>query len=270
MFDKVVGQKSIVRELKALSTYVRHHINERPGYAILFTGTGGFGKTYLARELCKSLGIRYTYQIPSNGYIYLDETSTLLYPHIIDEIHLAKNQEMLYPLIDSKKHLFVMCTTDPGLLNEPLLTRVITHRLEEYSIENLVDIIMLHATEALPIERSSAKIIAERCRGNPRVAITYTKRVILLIYNGHYPNSMLGVDKACEDIGIYHKGYTDDDYKYINVLAKMGEANLTVLSSVLKIDKLTIRQDIEPFLVENGHVVITPRGRKFVKGIDND
>lgn len=266
MFNDYIGQEPIVKELKALSKYVRGHINDRPAYSVLLSGVGGFGKTHLARLFCQSLGVRYTYQIPDDR-IFLDaDAREKYYAHFVDEIHLASNQEILYPLMDSNKYLFITCTTDPGLLNEPLLTRMIHHRFGDYTIDELVKIIFLHATDILTIDYHSAKIIAERCRGNPRVAIIYTKRVILLIYSGHYPNTPEGIAKACEDIGVYELGYTEGDVKYLNALERVGQGNLTLLSNMTNIDKLTIREDIEPFLIARGHLTITPRGRKFLKG----
>lgn len=269
MFHGYIGQKKIVRELSALSKYVRENTDKRPAYNILLSGVGGFGKTHLAKQFCQSLGVRYTYQIPHTGKVVFDDTARGYYAHLVDEIHLAQNSEILYKEMDGKTFLFVACTTDPGLLNGPLLTRMTNYRFEDYTVEELVKIIMLHATDTLPITDASATIIASRCRGNPRVAITYTKRVILLIYAGHYPNSQAGVLKACEDIGIYHLGYTDNDIKYLKALEKVGLGNLTLLSNMTGIDKLSVREEIEPFLIERGHLIITPRGRQFVSGLNN-
>jgi Holliday junction resolvasome RuvABC ATP-dependent DNA helicase subunit len=77
-------------------------------------------------------------------------------------------------------------------------------------------------------------------------------------------NNERSVIASLKNIGIYRGGYTDLDIKYLQALSKLKTASLLTLSRNLGIDKNTLVNEIEPFLLDRGHIELTRSGRKFI------
>lgn len=257
-----IGQEKIVLELNAI-------IKNRPKYVnILFRASAGMGKTKLANEFLLESCRNYTFQTPEkrNGYrIYWYDKSREYRGHFIDEIHNLKSIETLYPLMDKKSFYFVFATNEYGDLPEAFISRCFVYNFVPYTLDEIIEILLLYGVEKnFTISRGTAEIIANRCRNNPRVAKNYLDRINILIDSGYHKKTERGIITAFNDIGIYKGGYTTNDIRYLQYLEKIGTASLSTISRGISVDEHTIKNEVEPFLVNNGHIIINSRGRKFI------
>jgi Holliday junction resolvasome RuvABC ATP-dependent DNA helicase subunit len=264
--NNVIGQKRIKIELSAITSGVKENVQQ---YAnILFRGEAGSGKTFLAHEFLRNLfGNGYTYQFPSR-----DNKFSFIFPvqvhqvrgHFVDEVHNIKNIESIYPIMDSQRYIMVFATNLGGDLPEAFTSRCFIYKLDDYTDKEMIEIVVQWSKELkFDLDKETASTIAERARKNPRVAKQYLSRINFIISSGYYPKTVKGVKAAFKDIGVYHGGYTLSDIKYLQFLAKVERASLDTISRALKIDRATILNEIEPFLIERGHISISARGRNF-------
>lgn len=264
MFDKFINQENIRKELVAiqramLDTRKNENVN------IILRGPAGCGKTYLARTFCEPFGY-YKYSIAKKAFI-VDEKEILYFPRvqILDEIHNMKDFEYLYQFLDSPKYSFIMCTTDFGILPDALTSRCIQLTFSPYSKEDITTITLMYGQEiGLTINKETAALISARARGSPRVAKNLTMRIKFIIDQGYYTMSLQGVKSAFNDIGVFHGGYTELDIRYLKVLESSKNSSLSSLSRRLGIDEETMKNIIEPFLLDKNHIKISSKGRQFI------
>ncbi len=265
MFEDFIGQKKIILELTAIS----YNLKERfEGINLMFRGQAGCGKTKLAKLFLSNLGY-YTFQLPSkrNSFTFIWDNNAKQYKyHFIDEIHQMKNPETMYPVLDTKQHVFIFASNEYGELPDALLSRCFVYNFEDYTMDEMSDVIFLYAKEKeIHLEKTLADLFAKYSRNNPRVVKSLFDRVLFIINRGYYGLTNRGITTALKDIGIHDGGYTDLDIKYLQTLSKLGYSSLDNMSRLLKIDKNTILNEIEPFLISKEHISITSRGRKFIK-----
>ena len=266
-----IGQDKIIKELDAISYNLKR--NRRESVNIMLRGPAGCGKTLLASIFCKNIGGDFAYHLVNKEFI-MPRKSSYKRSHILDEIHNMKKFEVLYPLLDSGKYVLVFCTTEFGDLPDPLTSRCLIYNFAEYTDEQLAKIVLNYSREIkLNMAMDTAFMIAKRAGGSPRKAKNYTKRIKFIIHRGYNHMTIKGVGNAFEDIGVLDGGYTDIDISYLKFLAGIGQASLKVISRTIGIDENTILNEIEPFLLENGHITISSRGRKFLgwkRGVKDD
>ena len=207
----------------------------------------------------------------------------------VDEIHRLNRQveEVLYPAmedyvidimigkgatarsirLDLPKFTLVGATTRAGLLSAPLRDRFgVVHHLEFYTTEELKTILMHSArTLEVTIDEEGAFELARRSRGTPRIANRFLKRVrdfAQVKYNGHitgevasFALDLLEVDKYGLDI--------NDRNILLTIMEKFsgGPVGLDTLAAAIGEDAGTIEDVYEPFLVKNGFINRTPKGR---------
>jgi Holliday junction DNA helicase RuvB len=265
MFNNYIGQKKIILELESIVNDIRLNFS---GINILLRGPAGCGKTYLAKEVLESLG-KYTYQTPDKSSKYeliWNEKIEGYKFHFIDEIHTLKHIETLYPIMDTKKFLFIFASNEGGELPEAFISRCFTYPFSEYSEDELSKIVNEYAkTKQIYLEKSLADLFAKYSRGSPRISKNLFDRVMFIIHRGYYKLSIKGIISALNDVGIYDGGYTDLDMKYLKTLSQVNSSSLDSMSRLLRIDKNTVINEIEPFLMDKGHIQITSKGRKFIK-----
>lgn len=260
IFKGYIGQNKITRELQGIAYSLKRG---RDSVNIILRGPAGSGKTMLAEEFCKFVCGTYSYQT-ADGEINLKGYEHLRC-HIVDEIHMAKKLENFYDYMDSGRYVMIFCTTDFGDLPDPFSSRCITFNMREYTDEELAQIAVNYAKElGLLMSMGTAILIAKRSRGNPRKVKVYTRRIKFMLDNGLYPLTINGVERAFKDIGVYSQGYTDIDKDYLTFLKSVAQASLKTISRSIGVDENTIKNDIEPFLIEKGHITISSRGRKFL------
>jgi Holliday junction resolvasome RuvABC ATP-dependent DNA helicase subunit len=253
-FDQFVGQDKIKRELKAM-------LSTKDSSSILFRGNFGSGKTTLARIYAKARG-NYTYQ-PTPTILSLDSFG--IQTHIIDEVHLAKNFEVLFD--EMKYCTYLFCTTDRQSLPDAFLSRCVEFVMQEYSQKELGSIIWQFVTNAdIDLTVGGIDIIANRARGVPRIAIQLTKRLHNL---SKYENSKLTpeyVSRTLETLNVFSNGIIQDDKDYLEILAIANNpVSLATLSSAINRNDSYVKEQLESFLINRKYISITPRGENYYR-----
>lgn len=265
MFNNFVGQHKIKTELTAIVKSLAYDNNS---VNILIRGPAGSGKTFLCLMfLIVVCGNEFSKQVPSknsNNFIFQDAL-TELRGHFVDEVHVIKDFTTMYPLMDCNKYVFVFATNEYGELPDAFLSRCIVFNMEKYSDGEIVKIIINHTKLAkFILTNESANVIASVSRGSPRNAKLIFKRLRFLMTGGYCKNNEKSIIASLKDIGIYKGGYTDIDIRYLQALSKLKTASLLTLSRNLGVDKNTLSNEIEPFLLSKGHILLTRSGRQFV------
>ena len=260
----------------------------------LFYGPPGLGKTTLAQIMSRELGVNFRMTsgpvLAKAGDLAailtnLDERDVLF----IDEIHRMNPavEEILYPAledfeldlvigegpaartvrIDLQPFTLVGATTRLGLLTTPLRDRFgIPTRLEFYTVDELILIVTraarLMQAEATP---NGAMEIARRARGTPRVAGRLLRRVVdfaIVEGNGKVTEEIANI--ALTRLGVDDLGLDSADRRYLKLLAENyggGPVGVETIAAALSEARDAIEEVIEPFLLQQGLIQRTPRGR---------
>jgi Holliday junction resolvasome RuvABC ATP-dependent DNA helicase subunit len=236
---------------------------------ILLQGPAGCGKTTLAKLIANKSGLTWSIQIPVKGQINWRRLRDFQI-NFVDEIHEFKSFENLYPLMDDTERSWLFCTTEYGEAPEPFLSRCIRFTFEPYKSSDLATIVTNYsrARGFTFKDKKSYQLIAEASRGSPRLAKQRFDRIKrMLSYYGQIPNEQ-NVQFVLNRIGIFNFGYTAEDLRYLEYLKAIPASSLDNLSRALRIDKNTLAKEVEPYLLERGNIIITSKGRKFIKWPD--
>ncbi|BCN93605.1 Holliday junction ATP-dependent DNA helicase RuvB [Thiomicrorhabdus immobilis] len=290
--DEYIGQTA-VREQLQLSMDAAKMRNEALDHVLLY-GPPGLGKTTLSNIIAQEMGV--TLRQTSGPVIEkpgdLAAILTRLEPHdvlFVDEIHRLSPivEEVLYPAmedfqidivigegpaaqsvkIDIPPFTLVGATTRAGLLTSPLRDRFgLVQRLEFYSDDELTQIVTRSASIlGMHSEAEGAREIARRSRGTPRIANRLLRRVrdyAQVKGNGVITQSI--ADLALNLLEVDSLGLDKMDRRFLETLIHKfegGPVGIDSMATALGEERGTIEDVIEPFLVQQGFLVRTSRGR---------
>ena len=287
-----IGQQKVKETLSIYIEAARQR--EEPLDHVLFYGPPGLGKTTLAGIIANEMGVKMKVTsgpaIEKPGEIAailnnLSEGDVLF----IDEIHRLNRQveEVLYPAmedfaidivigkgaaarsirLDLPKFTLVGATTRAGLLTAPLRDRFgVVSRLEFYSTQDLMTIIRRSAEVLhVKIDERGAEELARRSRGTPRLANRLLKRVRDYAQVCH--DGVITLQVANEALDLLDVDKYGLDQSDRNILLTMmnkfrgGPVGLDTLAAALGEDSGTLEDVYEPYLIQNGLLQRTPRGR---------
>lgn len=292
LLDEYIGQERIKGTLKIFIDAAKSR-NE-PLDHVLFYGPPGLGKTTLCGIIANEMGVHMKVTsgpaIEKPGEIAavlngLSEGDVLF----VDEIHRLNRQveEVLYPAMEDyaidimlgkdssarsirlelPKFTLVGATTRAGLLTAPLRDRFgIIQKMDFYTPHELKDIVMRSArVMQVEIEEEGAFEIARRSRGTPRLANRLLKRVrdfAQVKYDGVITKAV--ADFALDILDVDKLGLDNNDRAILNALIQKfsgGPVGLETLAACLGEDAGTLEDVYEPYLLMNGLINRTPRGR---------
>jgi Holliday junction DNA helicase RuvB len=287
-----IGQPALKANLAVFVAAAR--ARAEPLDHVLLAGPPGLGKTTLAQILAAELGVGF--RMTSGPIIAragdLAALLTNLQPRdvlFIDEIHRlsAAVEEVLYPAmedfeldlmigegpaarsvrIDLEPFTLIGATTRTGLLTTPLRDRFGVHaRLEFYEVAEL-EAILRRGADILRFELSAegAREIARRARGTPRVATRLLRRVRdFATVEGGFPVGGETADRALRRLDVDGLGLDTLDRRYLRLIATGyggGPVGIETLAAALAEQRDTIEETVEPFLLQQGLLQRTPRGR---------
>ncbi len=290
-WDEYIGQEKIKKNLQVFVEASRRR-NEALDH-ILFFGPPGLGKTTLANIIA----IEMEANIKTTSAPMIEKAGDLaaLLTNIeegdilfIDEIHRMSPaiEEILYPAmedfrldiiigsgpaaqtvkIDLPRFTLIGATTRAGMLSNPLRERFGMHfRMQFYTPPELGMIVQLasHKLKKPALEESAIEI-AKRSRGTPRVALRLLKRVRDFAEVANETRIGLKTTQyALDELGVNHLGFDEQDIQLLELLvgAKGKPMGLSTISAALSEDEGTIEDVLEPYLLANGYIERTARGR---------
>jgi Holliday junction resolvasome RuvABC ATP-dependent DNA helicase subunit len=255
-----IGQDKLCTELDILLPMLK---DGRINTNILFRAPSGYGKTTLAFIMANYIDkFGYYYYLPdSSGIISIHEGKRV---HIVDEIHTCKNQEMLYPLMDSNEFIFIFTTNETGELKEPLQNRCTNYIFEPYSdveLRQMINNVMVG--NQMDFDYYSYIINYTR---TPRVIVKICQRLTMLFSHYGVPNTISEFIAIFEGILNIRDGLDSEQMRYMQFLNSVPSASISLISNAIRVDKATIMRDIEPGLIYKNLITISSKGRTAVHG----
>jgi len=290
-WDEYIGQEQIKKNLKVFIEASKKR-DEALDH-ILFFGPPGLGKTTIANLIA----IEMNTQIKTTAAPMIEKSGDLaaILTNIeegdilfIDEIHRMSPaiEEILYSAmedfrldiiigsgpaaqtvkIDLPRFTLIGATTRAGMLSHPLRERFGMHfRMQFYNHEELSEIVKIASIKLDKVAKPDASLeIAKRSRGTPRLALRLLRRVRDFAEVANEKEIEIQTTKyGLDQLGVNHLGFDEEDIRLLELLisAKGRPMGLSTIAAALSEDEGTIEDVIEPYLLANGYIQRTARGR---------
>ena len=295
--DEFIGQAEARANLRVFIQSARQR-GEAMDHT-LFYGPPGLGKTTLAQIMARELGVNFRMtsgpvlakagdlaailtNLEARDVLFIDEIHRLnpaveevLYPALEDfelDLVIGEGPAARTVRIELQPFTLVGATTRLGLLTTPLRDRFgIPTRLQFYSTDELHEIVTRGARLlGAPADAAGAREIAKRARGTPRIAGRLLRRVVdFAVVEGDGSIDQAVADHALSRLGVDHLGLDSADRRYLNLLAAHyggGPVGVETIAAALSESRDALEEVIEPYLLQQGLLQRTPRGRALTQG----
>ena len=293
VLEEYIGQESVKDQMNIFIEAAKKR-NEAMDHVLIF-GPPGLGKTTLAHVIANELGVNLKHTsgpaIEKPGDLAailtnLEERDVLF----VDEIHRLSSvvEEILYPALedyqldlvigegpsarsiklDLTRFTMIGATTRAGLLTSPLRDRFgISQRLDFYNVDEITKIVNRSSgILGVEIDQLGAEQIASRSRGTPRIANSLLRRVRDFAQIKGDGKIDINITKSSlKALNVDVSGLDEMDNKILSTIIDKfagGPVGLTTLATAVSENPETIEEVYEPFLIQQGFIMRTPRGRE--------
>ncbi|WP_417261961.1 Holliday junction branch migration DNA helicase RuvB [Celeribacter sp.] len=294
--EEFIGQQEARANLRVFIESAK--MREEAMDHVLFHGPPGLGKTTLAQIMARELGVNFKMtsgpvlakagdlaailtNLEARDVLFIDEihrmnpvVEEVLYPAMEDfelDLVIGEGPAARTVRIELQPFTLVGATTRLGLLTTPLRDRFgIPTRLQFYTTEELHEIVTRGARLlGVPAEPDGAHEIAKRARGTPRIAGRLLRRVVdFAVVEGDGRITKTLADGALTRLGVDLLGLDGADRRYLGMIAENyggGPVGVETLAAALSESRDAIEDVIEPYLLQQGLIQRTPRGRMLAQ-----